>query len=730
MKILMLTDRMDRGGAETHIIQLMSGLRERGAEVLLISSGGTLAEKAAQMGFRQYHAPLRSHNPFVWLYIRYRLRRLIRKEKVQILHAHARIPALLIRGLGGRGVAKVVTVHARFRSDPLLSRICNWGDHTVAVSEDLRTYVCDTYGVCAERVHVIPNGIDCRRFIPIERSRNTQNVVFASRLDTDCSRGAELLCSIAPSLFRDHPQLRISIAGGGSELTRIRSLAEQVNRDLNEKVINVLGWSTDMPKLLQNGDIFVGVSRAAMEAGACGCAVILCGNEGYGGILTAQNIHEEIISNFCGRGAVLPTAELLERDLRVLLRSNTLCAQHGNICRDIIERHLSAERMCDETFALYRMAIPQKPQLRITIGGYFGCGNTGDDAILLGFLTAIREIAPRIEITALTATPRRSQYRFGVRCVNRKNPIGVRLTVARSDALLCGGGSLLQNLTSNRSLLYYLSLLRLSVRMRKTTVLFASGIGPLIGKAARRRVTRTLAKCQYISLRDEDSFRLLGSMGVDAGKLRRTADLALLMPPPSEERGLAILRANELSPQKDYLCVILRGGASCALIRDQMLAAVRMICRRHNLYPLFPVFDTKHDASETRLAATRLGGSVLFLREPSDAAAILSMSQVVVTMRLHALVLASAAAVPAVGVPADGRDKKILSFAKAAGQDSLLTREVTVAALVERIESALIDPSRRAVIVEAVELMRESARADLQRIAEMIENTRKDSQKL
>lgn len=729
MKILMLTDRMDCGGAETHILQLMLGLRERDAEVLLISSGGTLAKKVEQMGFQHYHAPLRSHNPFLWLYIRYRLRRLIRKERIQILHAHARIPALLIRGLGGRDVAEIVTVHARFRSNPLLSLICHWGDHTVAVSEDLRAYVCDTYGVCAERVRVIPNGIDCRRFIPVERSHDTQNVIFASRLDADCSQGAELLCAITPSLFRDHPHLRIRIAGGGSELTRIQSLAEQVNENLGTQVIKVPGWVADMPALLQDGDIFVGVSRAAMEAGACGCAVILCGNEGYGGILTDQTILEQSVSNFCGRGAVLPCAEALENDLRLLLKSNILRARYGKACRSIIEARLSDARMCDETLALYRAAIPKKTMLHITIGGYFGCGNTGDDAILLGFLAAIREIAPHIAVTALTASPRRSQRRFGVRCINRKNPIGVRIAVARSDALLCGGGSLLQNLTSTRSLLYYLSLLRLSARLRKATVLFASGIGPLIGRSARRRVTRTLAKCHYISLRDEESFRLLGSMGVDAGKLHRTADLALLMPPPSDERGSAILQANGLSPQTRYLCVILRGGVACALIRDLILAAVRMVCSRHGLQPIFPVFDAKHDTIDTRLGAVRLGGRVLILREPSDAAAILSMSEVVVTMRLHALVLASAVAVPAVGVPADARDKKIISFAKAAGQDHLSAQNVTVAALVERLESALNDPTRRAVITEAIEQMRETARKDLQNIVEMIENANRGSQK-
>ena len=722
MKILMLTDRMDCGGAETHITQLMSGLRERGAEVIFISSGGKMAEEAARSGVRQLRAPMCSHNPLVWLFIRCRLRHLIRKEGIGILHAHARIPALLMHGLCKHRVAEIVTVHASFRSNALLARLCNWGDRTVAVSEDLRNYVCNTYGVRAERVCVIPNGIDCRRFVSAERPNKEHTVVFVSRLDADCSRGAELLCAVAPSLLRDDPKLRIKIAGGGSEQTRIEALAQEVNRAVGTQVIEVLGWVTEMPTLLQKGDIFVGVSRAAMEAAACGCAVILCGNEGYGGILTRETFEKNLYSNFCSRGEELPDADRLESDLRVLLASDAMCAQYGDACRNMIETHLSADRMCDETLSLYRAATSQKKRIRITVGGYFGCGNVGDDAILLGFLTAMRIIAPQIEITALTASPRRSQRRFGVRCVNRKDPLAVRLAIARSDAFLCGGGSLLQNLTSNRSLSYYLGLLRLAVRMRKTTVLLAGGIGPLIGKAARRRVARVLSRCRYISLRDEESLRRLRTMGVDAGRLHRTADLALLMPSPSAERGLAILNEHGLTTQTDYLCVVLRGGASCALIRDRILAATRMLCRRHGLYPLFPVFDSKHDAEEAQKAAKKLGGTVLYLREPSDAAAILSIARAVVTMRLHALILATAAKTPAVGIPADARDGKIGAFAKAAGQEWLLPQSFTVAELVEAVEAALNDPSRRAILDDAVEQMRDGIKEDLTRIVETAES--------
>lgn len=720
MKILMLTDRMDSGGAETHIAQLIRGLQKSGCAVSLISSGGRLADELKRDGIPCYRAPMGSHSPFVWLRLRRLLRKLILREGFDVLHAHARIPALLIRGLCKERVTEIVTVHAHFHTDPILTRLCNWGKHTVAVSEDLRAYVCDAYGVPAESVRVIPNGVDCQRFTPPPKRDDVPAILFASRLDADCARGAELLCQIAPALLKDYPRLRIRIAGGGSELERIRALADAVNRSTERSLIEVCGWVSDMPSLLQKSHIFVGVSRAAMEAGACGCAVILCGNEGYGGILSPAHADRVMLSNLCCRRMRPPTAQTLEADLRTLLDDPEKRTRLGKDCRDLMRSHFNADGMCDAMLALYHEARPVKKTTRLTVGGYFGCGNTGDDAILQGFLLTLRRVAPQIEVTALTASPRRCQRRFGVRCVNRKNPFAVRRAITRADLFLCGGGSLLQNLTSNRSLSYYLALLRLATRLRKITVLYAAGIGPLIGDKARRRVARALSRCRYVSLRDPDSFRLLTAIGVDAGKLHLSTDPALLLLLPPRSRGEAILWEYHVPVGARYLCVVLRGGTSCALTQNLILAAVRMICLRHGMVPLFPVFDRAHDERDTYAAADKVGGRVIFLREPTDATAVLSLCDAAVTMRLHALILATAVKVPTVGVAADGRDQKIPVFAKSAGQESLSPDGLTVAALVEAIEAALTSDPVHRILADAAEQMRDDAAKDLLRIIQLI----------
>ncbi len=728
MKVLVLTDRMDVGGAETHIVRLVEGLIALGARVTLLSGGGRLAEHLKAAGVEALTAPLGTHNPIRLLCLRVRLSRYVRKEHFDILHAHARVPAWLIRGMRRHGIAEIVTVHAHFRIDPLRASLSYWGERTLAVSEDLRRYVCDRYGVPAERVTVIPNGMDCVRFCGYPRDEKEDFfVVFASRLDGDCSLGAELLCRIAPVLAERYPSLRIAIAGGGEARERILTLAEAANRAIGSTVIESLGWVEDMPTLLRRADVFVGVSRAAMEAAACGCAVILCGNEGYLGILDECTVTEAALSNFCARGAPQANAERLLGDLTALLDASDLRLALGKWGRRMIVEHYSDERMCRETLALYEQSLHTRARVTVVIGGYFGCGNTGDDALLLGVLGTLRRIAPEVRVILLGGRPARDRRRFGVACVGRKNPFTVLGALRRADLFLLCGGSLLQDLTGSGSLLYYLGLLRLARLMRVRTAMVAAGIGPLLGAHAGARVRAELNRCRYISLRDADSERFLRALGVDEGILHSSADPALLLPMPPRERAEAILCEHGLSPTDRFLCVALRGGRSYAVTRAILLAAVRIVCQRHGLRPLFPVFDEQYDRADSGQAARQLDGVLLSLREPSDALAILSRCEAAVGMRLHALILATSAGTPALGIPADPRDPKIVSFAKEAGQLSVSVPYPSAAEIVERIEELLTcGASMRPILADSAAQMRKKAEKDLENMRKMLYNSSKE----
>ena len=365
MKILMLIDRMESGGAETHVETLAYELKRRGHEVELISSGGAIADRMERRGVKQYRFSAVGNAVQNFVFARRMLKKLVLSERYDIVHAHTRGTALMVRGIAGFGreTASVVTVHAAFEWKLFLEKICYWGEKTIAVSEDLRVRSVDYFDVPPEAITVVPNGVDCQIFSRGKQYAADGTVLFASRLDSDCSLGAELLIRIAPALKREFPCLKIRIAGGGSELKRLQELAEKVNTVCknggNGAVVFMLGQVENMVEEYQKNRIFVGVSRAALEASACGCAVILCGNEGRGGILS-PDLHSQAVGNFCCRGERLPDDEWLLRWLRYLLRDPSRTERMARNASTWVRETYNAERMAEQTEAVYRKLVQEK----------------------------------------------------------------------------------------------------------------------------------------------------------------------------------------------------------------------------------------------------------------------------------------------------------------------------------------------------------------------------------
>jgi hypothetical protein len=188
------------------------------------------------------------------------------------------------------------------------------------------------------------------------------------------------------------------------------------------------------------------------------------------------------------------------------------------------------------------------------------------------------------------------------------------------------------------------------------------------------------------------------------------------MPTPPVSRAAAILHAHGISEHETHLCLVLNGNAPTTLLQN-LISAVRVICQRHAMIPLLPIFDPSHDQKTVKRAAHTLGGYAIPLREPSDALALISICDAVVSLRLHALVFATAASVSALGLAADERDDKISSFAKASGQEFVQADRITVPTLVEKIEALLEERQIRAPILsDAAMQMRRAAREELQKI--------------
>ena len=130
------------------------------------------------------------------------------------------------------------------------------------------------------------------------------------------------------------------------------------------------------------------------------------------------------------------------------------------------------------------------PVSRILLSGYYGFGNAGDEAVLAAILASLRREMPDVESAVLSVDPAATTRLHGVAAFHRARPREVLAALRQCDLFVSGGGSLLQDVTSLSSLLFYLAQIRFARMLGRRVMVYAQGIGPLLRPATRMRVPR------------------------------------------------------------------------------------------------------------------------------------------------------------------------------------------------------------------------------------------------
>lgn len=289
--------------------------------------------------------------------------------------------------------------------------------------------------------------------------------------------------------------------------------------------------------------------------------------------------------------------------------------------------------------------------------GYYGLGNAGDEAVLAASVGMFRERRPDLPITVLSADPAGTRGALGVEALPRMKPAQVLPALRRCRLFLSGGGSLLQDRTSLKSLLYYLILLDLARRSGARTMVFAQGIGPLDRPAARRWTARVLSRVDAITVRDADSADLLREIGVSgkgAPEITITADPVFALNPQVTERVTAA------AGERPALAVSLRPWAGVEKIIPVLAQVLQPFGADLRLlaWPLFP----EQDLPVCRQLAAQLPGLRVVTEplSPGEWMALAGWTDLVIAMRLHALIFAAARAVPVIGVSYDPKVDALL----------------------------------------------------------------------
>ena len=153
---------------------------------------------------------------------------------------------------------------------------------------------------------------------------------------------------------------------------------------------------------------------------------------------------------------------------------------------------------------------------KILISGYYGFDNFGDDAILHVMVSELKKHLNNPKITVISNNPAKIKRIYDVDSIHRFNSKEIINKMKEYDVFISGGGSLLQDVTSCRSFLYYLSLIFLAKYLGKKTIIFAQGIGPISTILARFLTSLVLKKVDLITVRDKESQNYLKKLGVDS----------------------------------------------------------------------------------------------------------------------------------------------------------------------------------------------------------------------
>lgn len=351
---------------------------------------------------------------------------------------------------------------------------------------------------------------------------------------------------------------------------------------------------------------------------------------------------------------------------------------------------------------------------RILISGYYGFSNAGDEALLSTIVSGLREESGNsVDISVLSASPGETASTYKVDAVPRMSPKHVMAALDGCDLLISGGGSLLQDTTSLKSLIYYLSIIRLAQLKQKKVMILGQGIGPLRRWISRQAASYVLNLSDVISVRDAQSAELLGKIGVRKPDVTVTADPTLLLKPCSMDEVRALLAEAGLGPEEDVIAVSLRGWDVAPGLEDATISGLEDLSLRISARMLFINMHMPFDDRVSERAMGTIWSAAIQPRvwTAEQLVGVFGACRMVIGMRLHALILAAAAGTPSFGI---AYDPKVEQFCISSGQDFISLADVIGGHLSGKaIKSWERRGEAASLLAEALPSMREAARQNI-----------------
>lgn len=327
----------------------------------------------------------------------------------------------------------------------------------------------------------------------------------------------------------------------------------------------------------------------------------------------------------------------------------------------------------------------------IVLAGYLGCGNLGDDAVMLGI---VERLGPECEFTVLSGDPDETHRQYSLQSVPRKNFGQVELAMKRADAVIFPGGSVFQDSTSVKSVLYYAHIAKLAKKHSNKLIFLGQGVGPLKSFFGKRQSTAAFNSADLICVRDPGSMATLRDLGVKV-KVHQAADSAFLLSPPLQEEGSTYnvggMKSIAIAPRPIHK----KGNDDVVLMGEFCRMAYQA-----GYAPTLIEMDPAEDGPLIDAISKQQGGRIPQLRKlgsPMMVQQRLARMDSVVAVRLHAGILAASVGVPPLMV---SYDPKVSAFSQQIGVGPALPIEgLTPSRLFDAFQNHLKERERLAVVV-------------------------------
>lgn len=373
--VLQVLPALETGGVERGCIDVALALKEAGWRPLVASRGGRLVGELQRAEIPHIALPLHRKDPISHVLNRIALRKLIQAHTVDIVHARSRAPAWAAQVAAQvAGAAFVTTFHGtyNFRSDwkRTYNSVMADGVRVIAISDFIRRHILENYECPAERIRVIPRGIDIARFDPTLIPPG-QVADLARRLRIDDGKpvvmlpgrltrwkGQMVLIEAMARLGRR--DVHCLLVGEDQGRTRYRHALEARVRELGlEGVVRLTGPINDMPTAYLLADVVISAStdpeafgRVAAEAGAMGRPVVATSHggsleivkDGLTGWLIRPDEPDQLAAGI---------AQALELDTPLRTHLALRAIEH-------VRAHFTKDAMCAATLNVYREVLAER----------------------------------------------------------------------------------------------------------------------------------------------------------------------------------------------------------------------------------------------------------------------------------------------------------------------------------------------------------------------------------